>query len=427
MEMAGEPPNSPDRNVKVNVSDSGEETLSRHVEGGGDSEEERVVDGGGDRVLDGGDAGGEDDDAVEEDRVGDSGDSDRHDAVEADYTPVGSADPMVESGIEMDPSDEEDIGDTTGLSGDQRNELFARGLSHEKEGKIDVALRCYLGCLAGLTQHTRFVLLPQCLRNIAEIYYQNQEYDKAIHFIQAEKLYYENALISTEEIQKKLEELNVSQADRSPTHNSEFEARTLETMRAEEYEHLAKLCMDKDQPQLALEYAGKCTKLRQRLFGEHHPKTQDSLDFFATVYAEVGKQQYNDSLGDLDSPLDDDPAPFVSDSESSAPTTPTGDGTPVSILRQRKRAEREKKQVRFHESVVDNTQLRQQEEWVSRTVVVVLLLICCFFLTILGLGLYCRVIDSNLCGSMVQVARDAYLNVRYQYYKYTSTKHVKFA
>ena len=28
--------------------------------------------------------------------------------------------------------------------------------------------------------------------------------DRAIHFIQAEKLYYENALISTEEIQKKL-------------------------------------------------------------------------------------------------------------------------------------------------------------------------------------------------------------------------------
>ena len=36
----------------------------------------------------------------------------------------------------------------------------------------------------------------------------------------------------------------------------------------------------------------QCTKLRQQLFGENHPKTQESLDFFATVYAEVGKQQY---------------------------------------------------------------------------------------------------------------------------------------
>ena len=67
------------------------------------------------------------------------------------------------------------------------------------------------------------------------------------------------------------------------------------------------------------------------------------------------------------------------------------------------------------------------EEWLSRTVVALLLFICCFFLTILGLGLYCRAIDSHLCRSLGDVAHNAYLNMRYQYYKYTSTKHVKFA
>lgn len=36
------------------------------------------------------------------------------------------------------------------------------------------------------------------------IFFNQNPDDKAIHFIQAEKLYYENALISTEEIQKKL-------------------------------------------------------------------------------------------------------------------------------------------------------------------------------------------------------------------------------
>ena len=37
----------------------------------------------------------------------------------------------------------------------------------------------------------------------------------------------------------------------------------------------------------------------------------------------------------LDSP-DTEPVPLITDSEGSAPATPTGDGTPVSILRNRK-------------------------------------------------------------------------------------------
>ncbi|KAL8566113.1 hypothetical protein ACOMHN_051839 [Nucella lapillus] len=358
----------------------------------------------------------------------DGGDEERQAAVEGDVSLAGSADSMVESGIEMDPSDDEDVGDTSGLSGEERNQLFARGLSHEKEGRREAALKCYTGCLSGLSKETRFVLLPQCLRNIAEIYYQNQEYDKAIHFIQAEKLYYENALINTEEIQKKLEELTGSRGEEPQPGRGEPDMLVMETLRAEEYEHLAKLCMDKKQPELALEYAGKCTKLRQQLFGERHPKTQESLDLFASLYAEVGKLQYNDSLQTLDSPTDSsDAVPTLTDSQDSLPSTPTGDSTPVSILRNRKNSEREKKQVRFHESVVDNSYQRVQEEWVSRTVVAALLVICMFFLVILGLGLYCRGMDSQVCRSVVESLHSAYLQLRYQYYKYTSTKHVKFA
>ena len=83
--------------------------------------------------------------------------------------------------------------------------------------------------------------------------------------------------------------------------------------------------------------------------------------------------------------------------------------------------------MRFHESVVDNSENEEQEEWLSRTVLTVLLVICCLFLTVLGLGLYCRVVDSNLCKAVTGAAHDAYLSMRYQYYKLTSTKHVKFA
>ena len=64
-------------------------------------------------------------------------------------------------------SAEEDLGDTSNLSAEERNQLFARGLSREKAGKKDAALKCYLGCLSGLSRHTRFVLLPQCLRNVS--------------------------------------------------------------------------------------------------------------------------------------------------------------------------------------------------------------------------------------------------------------------
>lgn len=340
------------------------------------------------------------------------------------YQPVEVADAMTESGIEMEPSDEEDIGDTSQFDAEERNQLFARGLTREKEGKIDAALKCYLGCLSGLSKNTRFVLLPQCLRNIAEIYYANQEFEKAIHFVQAEKLYYENALINTEEIQRKLEELHLIQ-ESGDAPNSSTDVRTVETLRAEEYEHLAKLCMDKSQPQLALEYAGKCTKLRQQLFGEHHPKTRESLDYFATLYAEAGKQQYADSMETLESPTESDKSLELGtpDSDGSAPVTPT-DGTPVSILRHRKNSERERKQVRFHESVVDN---REREERISKHLLVVLLLVCFLCLATLALGLYCRFFNTGTCESLSSIIHNAYIQLRFQYYKYTSTKHVKFA
>lgn len=39
-------------------------------------------------------------------------------------------------------------------------------------------------------------------------------------------------------------------------------------------------------------YYPQATKLRQKVYGDGHPVVQQTLDFFATVYAEVGKVQY---------------------------------------------------------------------------------------------------------------------------------------
>ncbi|PVD26022.1 hypothetical protein C0Q70_13690 [Pomacea canaliculata] len=249
------------------------------------------------------------------------------------------------------------LGDKSALDAEGRNQLFAQGVMLDRQGKKEEALKHYLNCLFGLSRETRFVLLPQCLRNIAEIYYEMQEYDKAIHFIQAEKLYYENALINTEEIQKKLDEMQLTKRKEEPT--TEVHDLTAEVLRAEEFEHLAKLCMDHKQPQLAMEYAGKCSQMRQQVLGEHHPKTKESLDLFASLYAEAGKQQYIDSLEAFSNGGEDGSSPETQDSEELAPVTPTLEGSPVSILRHRKNSDREKKQVRFHESVVDPTHRQQ--------------------------------------------------------------------
>ncbi|XP_024128239.1 nutritionally-regulated adipose and cardiac enriched protein homolog isoform X2 [Oryzias melastigma] len=68
-------------------------------------------------------------------------------------------------------------------------------------------------------------------------------------------------------------------------------------------ERLAQLCIMSKQPHLALEYSGKATKIHQRAFGNDHPITARSLELMATVYAEIGKTEYSDSLGQCVSAL----------------------------------------------------------------------------------------------------------------------------
>ncbi|XP_076014625.1 nutritionally-regulated adipose and cardiac enriched protein homolog isoform X5 [Genypterus blacodes] len=72
---------------------------------------------------------------------------------------------------------------------------------------------------------------------------------------------------------------------------------------AQHLERLAQLCIMSKQPHLALEYSGKATKIHQRTFGNDHPITARSLELMATVYAEIGKTEYSDSLGQCVSAL----------------------------------------------------------------------------------------------------------------------------
>ncbi|XP_060075463.1 uncharacterized protein LOC132555130 isoform X2 [Ylistrum balloti] len=272
-----------------------------------------------------------------------------------------------------DDDGEVDLGDLTHLDSKSRNALFEKGLNYDKDGKRNCALKCYMACLKNLQSDSHFPLLPQCLRNIADIFYQKDELDKAVHFIQAEKVYYETALIDTTEIQARLDE-----AEKTSGNGDQME-QTMDTVRAEEYEHLAKLCLDKDQPQLALEYAGKATKMRQQLLGDSHPVTVQSLDFFASVYAKVGQEQYQ--------------------------------------------GDKEEKKVRFDESQIQNhEQDEMSDETLAKNVLWALLLICCVLLLVLASYLYCKLQpESVTCGNIRSNIYYTYMRAKYIYYHYFSS------
>lgn len=51
-----------------------------------------------------------------------------------------------------------------------RNKMFEEGLKLDKSGKKLEALKCYLKCLVGLKENSRFALLPQCLRNVSMLF-----------------------------------------------------------------------------------------------------------------------------------------------------------------------------------------------------------------------------------------------------------------
>ncbi|XP_012935741.1 uncharacterized protein LOC101850320 [Aplysia californica] len=340
-----------------------------------------------------------------------------------------------ENGNENDNEDLQ-LGDTSNLTVGERNELFQRGMNYEQNKRPSLALQCYLGCIKGLKKKTGFVLLPQCLHNIGDIYRDQGNYESAIHFAQAEKLFYESALIETGEIQKKLEEVASSEGSEVPTDLNEL---NLNALRAEEYEHLAKLCLDKKQSQLALEYAGKCTKLRQQIYGDNHEKTKTSLNMFASIYAEVGKSQYTDSIN----LLNEDPVNETNNQSTPAAnskearqvpevvmSSPAG-GEPVSILRQRshqgdesptKEPERERKQVRFHESVEESLKLKEKEEFASLTITLIVLSVCFVILASMGMWLYCSLNRGQSCQYISAQLRKWLRYIQYNFYTLTAPR-----
>ncbi|XP_020608104.1 consortin-like isoform X2 [Orbicella faveolata] len=212
-----------------------------------------------------------------------------------------------EDGSELTDLSEEKIPEEP-LSDHERHLLFEKGIKFKKKGNLQHGLYCLLACVRGLKDGSEFQQLPECLHNIAEIYSQLGDYENAVSFAQAEKLYYETSLISVgNELQSTQNEPDntgsFTTSDKStgdkvsqPEVKDDPQGQSTEARSANEYEKLAHMCLKQKDAQLALEYCGKAVKLRQSIYGEEHPITKRTLDLFTVIYAEMGKEQYTAAM-----------------------------------------------------------------------------------------------------------------------------------
>ncbi|KAK2843433.1 hypothetical protein Q7C36_011648 [Tachysurus vachellii] len=191
-----------------------------------------------------------------------------------------------------------------------REGLFEQGRRFQQEGDSRAALQCFLSCLLGLTHVQSFHSLPNCLHQIAELFIDEKNYEKALQFIQAEKMFYEVALIELTALQRSTGTQEESTLG-SPGWFSQEEL-SAQASQAQDLERLAQLCIMSKRPHLALEYSGKATKIHQRAFGNDHPITARSLELLGTVYAEIGKTEYTDSLSQYVSAMSKSSSAFES-------------------------------------------------------------------------------------------------------------------
>jgi len=203
------------------------------------------------------------------------------------------------------------IGDVGALDSKGRNALFEKGIEFERKGKPGLALQCYLACIQGLDgQVEQFPQLPLCLRYIARLYFAEEQYEKAVHFVQAEKLYYETALLAAE--------------GSDPPERKPDDLKAMMVARAAEFEQLADMCLQNKNVGLALDYIGKAVKINEAVHGKDDPLTRRSRDKFSYIYAEEGKIQYNDALARFQrkSSIATKAAPAAAPLETEVPFTP---------------------------------------------------------------------------------------------------------
>lgn len=115
--------------------------------------------------------------------------------------------------------------------------------SHQKEQKQ--TLQSLFSLLREEVEQMDSKTLPLCLHQIAETYFQEEEYEKAMKFIQLERLYHEQLLANLSSIQEQWER-KWKAAVSSPVRTLRNSAKELSS---EELEKLTKVCSSHQQPQ----------------------------------------------------------------------------------------------------------------------------------------------------------------------------------
>ncbi|XP_018583240.1 nutritionally-regulated adipose and cardiac enriched protein homolog isoform X3 [Scleropages formosus] len=130
-----------------------------------------------------------------------------------------------------------------------REGLYELGSRLQQQGESRAALRCFLSCLLGLPHVHSFRSLPDCLHQIAELFIEEKNYVKALRFIQAEKMFYEVALIELTALQGNAGAQEASPPG-SPGWDSPEEPLELSELasQAQDYERLAQLCIMSKRP-----------------------------------------------------------------------------------------------------------------------------------------------------------------------------------
>ncbi|XP_059690762.1 consortin [Gavia stellata] len=114
---------------------------------------------------------------------------------------------------------------------------------HQKERKQ--TLQSLFSLLREEVEQMDSKILPLCLHQIAETYFQEEEYEKAVKFIQLERLYHEQLLANLSSIQERWER-KWKTAIPSPVTTLRNSA---EELSSEELERLTRVCSSHQQPQ----------------------------------------------------------------------------------------------------------------------------------------------------------------------------------
>uniref|UniRef100_UPI00398F48CC nutritionally-regulated adipose and cardiac enriched protein homolog isoform X2 n=1 Tax=Pristiophorus japonicus TaxID=55135 RepID=UPI00398F48CC len=147
----------------------------------------------------------------------------------------------------------------------RREQLYTKGMQYLQQGKSEAALKSFKNCLQSLTETDSFVSLPQCLHQIAEIYLQEDDYNRALQFVQAEKKYYEAALINHTAMKEE------STTEERGSWNSS-EKSSMQAQLAIDYKKLTKLCIRDNRSHLALECSG------EKMFVSENPVSTRSFE-----------------------------------------------------------------------------------------------------------------------------------------------------